>query len=60
MIALLLILILGSCSKSEVVIMPPQTRGIDTCYTPRTRDTTRKEIKFDINIIEWENEDIAY
>ena len=40
--------------------MPPQTRGIDTCYTPRTRDTTRKEIKFDINIIEWENEDIAY
>lgn len=59
MIALLLILILGSCSKSEVINLP-QTRGIDTTYTPRVKseDTTKVKIGFEISITPWQEVEI--
>ena len=58
MILLLLILLISSCSKSEVVLTPPLTKSIDTCYTPRQRDTTRKEIRFNVSIIEWKETEL--
>lgn len=55
MIALLIILLLSSCSKSEVVQMPTETKGIDTTYTPRVADSTevRQPIRFDVGIEDW-------
>lgn len=55
MIALLIILLLSSCSKSEVVQMPTETKGADTTYTPRVADSTevREPIKFDVSVGEW-------
>ena len=60
MIILLFILILSSCSKSEVVEMPPQTKSIDTAYTPRVKaDTIKKTpIRFNVTITNWEDYDI--
>ena len=54
MIALLIILLLSSCSKSEVIEMP-LTKGIDTTYTPRAADSTetREPIRFDVGIEDW-------
>ena len=57
MIILLLILLI-SCSKSEVVTMPPQTKSTDTTYTPRVKaDTTEKRhpIRFEVTIKDWED-----
>ena len=60
MIALLLILLISSCSKSEVVIMPPQIWSIDTTYTPRVKseDTTKVKIGFEISITPWQEVEI--
>ena len=56
---ILLLILLLSCSKSEVVEMPPQTKSIDTTYTPRHRDTTKKHpIRFDIHITDWEDVEV--
>lgn len=46
-----------SCSKSEVIMEPPQILNIDTTYTPRVKviDTTKTHpIRFDVHITEWE------
>ena len=55
MIVLLIILLLSSCSKSEVVQMPAETKGIDTTYTPRVADSTetREPIRFDVTVGDW-------
>lgn len=56
MIALLIILILTGCSRSEVVEMP-LTKASDTAmyYRPRPpkQDTTRREISFDVTVEGW-------
>lgn len=54
---IILLLILLSCSKSEVVEMPPQTKSIDTTYIPRIKaDTVKKiPIKFEVTIKDWED-----
>lgn len=54
MIAILLILLLSSCSKSEVIEMP-LTKGVDTTYTPRVADSTevRQPIRFDVTVGDW-------
>lgn len=54
MIALLIILLLSACSKSEVIEMP-LTKGIDTTYTRRVADSTetRQPIRFDVGIEDW-------
>lgn len=56
MIALLIILILTGCSRSEVVEMP-LTKASDTTmyYRPRPpkQDTTRREISFDVTVEGW-------
>lgn len=61
MIALLLFLILCSCSKSEVIDLP-KTRSADTTvYAPRERDTLELSdvpIGFDVSVDEWEDEEI--
>lgn len=40
--------------------MPPQTKSIDTAYTPRVKaDTIKKTpIRFDVTIKDWEDYDI--
>jgi hypothetical protein len=55
MIVILLILILSACSKSEVVQMPTETKGIDTTYTSRVADSTetRQPIRFDVTVGDW-------
>lgn len=61
MIALLLLLLLTSCSMSELVAVP-ETRSSDTtAYTPRHRDTLKlsdRPIGFEVSVDEWEDEDI--
>lgn len=59
---LLILTILVSCSKSEVLMELPQMESKDTTYTPMTKhpkDTTRRiPIRFDVHIINWEEYDI--
>ena len=40
--------------------MPPQTKSIDTAYTPRVKADTIKKIpiRFDVTIKDWEDYDI--
>ena len=61
MIALFLLLLLTSCSMSEVLETPlPRTKS-DTTYTPRQIDTLKlsdKPIGFEVGVDEWEDEDI--
>lgn len=56
MIALLLLLLLTSCSMSELVAVP-ETRSSDTtAYTPRHRDTTEISgvpVTFDVTVEDW-------
>lgn len=56
-IALLLLLLLTSCSMSEVLEAPlPRTKA-DTTYTPRAVDTTNTSfvpIQFEVGVEEWE------
>ena len=52
----ILILSLTSCSKSEVLMLPPQMESTDTTYTPRVKsvDTTKiHPIRFDVHITDW-------
>lgn len=58
---LLILLLLAGCSKSEVLISPPQTESTDTTYTPRAKsvDTTKMHpIRFDVHITDWVEENI--
>jgi len=58
MIAVLLLLLLTSCSMSELVAVP-ETRSDTTEYTPRHRDTTEVSgvpIGFEVVVEEWEND----
>jgi hypothetical protein len=57
MILILIILILTSCSKSEVLTMSPQMEIKDTTYTPRVKADTNKlhPIRFDVHITDWED-----
>ena len=56
MIALLLLLLLTSCSMSELVAVP-ETRSSDTtAYKPRHRDTTEISgvpVTFDVTVEDW-------
>lgn len=58
MITLLLLILLTSCSFSEVLEQPlPRTKS-DTTYTPRTKDTTNTSfvpIEFEVGVEEWED-----
>ena len=56
----IILLLLAGCSKSEVLMELPQTKSIDTTYTPRVRvDTMDKHpIRFDVNIIDLEDADV--
>lgn len=55
---ILLLLLLCSCSKSEVIDLP-KTRSADTtAYTPRERDTLELSdvpIGFDVSVDDWED-----
>ena len=59
---LLILAILVSCSKSDILYEMPQMESKDTTYTPMTKhpkDTTRRiPIRFDVHIINWEEYDI--
>lgn len=59
MIILLIIMLITSCSKSEVITLP-QTWNIDTTYTPRVKseDTTKVKIGFEISITPWQEVEI--
>lgn len=59
MIILLIIMLVTSCSKSEVINLP-QTRGIDTTYTPRTKtqDSTKVKIDFKVTVTPWSEVEI--
>ena len=61
MIALLLLLLLTSCSMSEVLETPlPRTKA-DTTYHPRQIDTLSVSdvpIAFEVSVDEWEDEEI--
>lgn len=59
MIILLIIMLVTSCSKSEVINLP-QTRDIDTTYTPsvKSEDTTKVKIGFEISITPWQEVEI--
>lgn len=61
MIALLLLLLLTSCSMSEVLETPMPKTKVDTTYIPRTiqKDTNDVEssgipIEFDVTVESWE------
>lgn len=58
----LLLLLLGGCSKSDILYEMPQMESKDTTYTPMTKhpkDTTRRiPIRFDVHITNWEEYDI--
>ena len=60
-IALLLLLVLTSCSMSEVLETPlPRTKA-DTTYTPRAVDTlgiSDVPITFDVSVEGWEDIEI--
>ena len=60
-IALLLLLVLTSCSMSEVLETPlPRTKA-DTTYTPRAVDTlgiSDVPIGFEVSVDEWEDIEI--
>lgn len=61
MIALLLLLLLTSCSMSELVAVPETRTKSDTTYTPRAVDTLKlsdRPIGFEVGVDEWEDEDI--
>lgn len=57
MIALLILLLLTSCSMSELVAIPdPRTKVDTTTYTVRHRDTTETSgvpITFDVTVEDW-------
>lgn len=57
---ILLLILLVSCTKSEVISMPPQATDIDTVYTPKVKADTIKKIpiRFDVAIKDWEDYDI--
>ena len=60
MIALLLLLLLTSCSMSEIVDQPTPRTKVDTTYTPRVIDTTSVSgvpIGFDVTISDWEEDE---
>jgi hypothetical protein len=58
---LLILLLLPSCTKSEVIMEAPYTRCVDTTsvYTPRVKADTNKlhPIRFDVHITDWEDYD---
>ena len=56
--ALLIILLLSSCSMSEVLEMPKPRTKADTTYVPRQIDTTETSdvpIGFEVGVDEWED-----
>lgn len=58
MIALLLLLLLTSCSMSEVLETPTPRTKADTTYTPRAVDTLKlsdRPIGFEVGVDEWED-----
>ena len=58
---ILLLLLLTSCSMSEIVEQPaPRTKADTTCYTPRQIDTLKlsdKPIGFDVSVEDWKEND---
>ena len=57
---ILLLLLLTSCSMSEVLEMPLPRTKVDTTYTPRVIDTTSVSgvpIGFDVTISDWEEDE---
>lgn len=63
MIALLILLLLSSCLKTEIINQPMKTADT-TQYKPRKElpqqvvDTTRYEIGFNPSVEDWEEQDI--
>lgn len=63
MIALLILLLLSSCLKTEIINQPMNTADT-TQYKPRKElpqqvvDTTRYEIGFNPSVEDWEEQDI--
>lgn len=61
MIAILLLILLTSCSMSEVLETPMPRTKADTLYIPREVDTLKTSdvpIGFEVSVDEWEDEDI--
>ena len=57
---LLLLLLLTSCSMSELIDTPLPRTKVDTTYIPRQIDTTQTSgvpIGFDVTISDWEEDE---